>query len=111
MEVGDYVRTRDGLIGKIQKNDDGIWISLVKDEDPFLYIHKEDIIKNCKDIISLVEVGDYVNGGKVYEKEKEYIVINSDFGKLFVFMNVYKKNIKSIVTKEQFESMKYKVGD
>lgn len=70
---------------------------------------KNHIIKSSPRIIDLICVGDYVNGGKVYEKEKEYIVINADFGGLFEFMNIYEKNIKSIVTKEMFEQIEYKI--
>lgn len=108
MKVGDYVRaitfSKEVKIARIEEI-----------ENSFIYLDNKfvvsDIIKSSPNIIDLIEVGDYVNGGKVYEKEKEYIVINADFGRLFEFMNIYEKDIKSIVTKEQFESMEYKVGE
>lgn len=117
MNVGDYCRTEDGFIARLIDKDTWYKFDGIIAEDEYTYdylsekVAKKLIIKSSPNIIDLIEVGDYVNGGKVYEKEKEYIVINSDFGKLFVFMNVYKKNIKSIVTKEQFKNMEYKVGE
>ena len=57
-------------------------------------------------IIDLIEVGDYVNGLPVVHNAKKnggniVIVING---------NAYnEENIKSIVTKEQFDSVKYEV--
>ena len=110
MNVGYYVRTKDyldnQLICKIDKIIDEYCINTDKG-----YWDNEHILKSSPNIIDLIEVGDYVNGGKVYEKEEGYIVINADFGRIFEFMNIYEKDIKSIVTKEQFESMEYKVGD
>lgn len=71
-------------------------------------------------IIDLIEVGDYVNGSKVlwfmFDEEKsikqgidEKIGVEVE-GK-FNPIEYLNKDIKSIVTKEQFESMAYKVGD
>lgn len=57
-------------------------------------------------IIDLIEVGDYVNG---------YEVIQIDNGRLyfdvgdFSFNGIENNQIKSIVTKEQFESVSYKL--
>lgn len=71
----------------------------------FLFYKDESIFKGAKfkdNIIDLIEAGDYVNGEKVYEKN----------GHLFIG-NWWPENIniKSIVTREQFEQMQYKVGD
>lgn len=126
MKIGDYVRTKKRgfqypQIARIKS------MSITKDicyhnkyyieldhnliPDYEFHIYENDIDKSSPNIIDLIEVGDYVNGGKVYEKEKEYIVVNADFGKIFEFVNIYENNIKSIVTKEQFKSMEYKVGE
>lgn len=65
-------------------------------------------------IIDLIEVGDYVNGYKVVEID-EYGPISSPKQKYLkvdcskLFNALYIENIKSIVTKEQFESMEYKI--
>ena len=118
MKVGDYVRTPSGIIAKIIDIEDEEGQYFINNNAVSLksknYIVDKNItigesFKHSPNIIDLIEVGDYVNGGKVYEKEKEYVVINADFGRIFEFMNIYEKDIKSIVTKEQFESMEYKV--
>lgn len=124
MKVGDYVRTIYG-IAKIENISCGedLWFdndNIFEDEEtahnyrlnpPSMYGSwaKDNIIKSSPSIIDLIEIGDYVNGGKVYEKEKEYIVINADFGGLFEFINVYEEDIKSIVTKEMYSSVEYRV--
>lgn len=59
-------------------------------------------------VIDLIEVGDYVNGSKVNRIEIYYIVINEIWTGRELLRN---EDIKSIVTKEQFESMSYKLGD
>ena len=108
MNVGDYVRTEISSlnlqrIGKIKK---------IISED---FIHtdigtydKENIIKSSPNIIDLIEVGDYVNGRIVDD------CIYLDKLGLIGLTELEKEDeklIKSIVTKEQFESMEYKVGE
>lgn len=69
------------------------------------YIDYNEVYKKSNNIIDILEVGDYVNGEKVTDK----------FDYLLVFGNAdyYKdeNEIKSIVTKEAFESMEYKIGE
>ena len=80
-------------------------------------IENQDVVASYN-IIDLIEVGDYVNGYKVYEADKvcHRITLNgSDDGnefRLTYLRPALGKNmgIKSIVTKEQFDSMKYVVG-
>ena len=71
-------------------------------------------------IIDLIEVGDYVNGYQItsiqeieepcYPKRLAFSII--DGGENNICAQVFNdKDIKSIVTKEQFESMEYKVGE
>lgn len=63
--------------------------------------------KFYNNLFDLVRVGDYVNGYKVNRIEKDYIVINEIWtGREFLKC----EDIRSIVTKEQFESLSYKVG-
>ena len=67
------------------------------------------IIKSSPNIIDLIEVGDYVNGHKVvlvddckgYMREI-YCEDDEDFG-------IWEEMITSVVTKEQFEAMEYKI--
>lgn len=82
-------------------------------------ILKKDIIKASYNIIDLIEVGDYVNGLKVtnvdgtYHGRKDKAIYcdycqDKETGK---WTMIYDDEIKSIVTKEQFSQMEYKVGD
>ena len=101
MKVGDYVRTKKGIIGKIKLIDNQTEL-----EDLYLvkrkWYYKEDFIKSSPNIIDLIEVGDYVNGYEVTSKDQFLGFGNHDWYML-------NDEIKSIVTKEQFESMKYKI--
>ncbi len=80
------------------------------------------LVNSCQEEIrrlkKQLEVGDYVNGHKVYD---DFRLDTDDYGIDFIeigvesdkFLNHYirEDEIKSIVTKEQFESMSYKAGD
>ena len=100
LEVGMYVRTKDGRIDKIEDiRNDFIYI---ENSD---YGYRKDYFKASHNIIDLIEVGDYVNGGQVREKTNEYIRISG--GKFLWEYLEKEQDIKSIVTKEQFESMQY----
>ena len=122
MEVGDYVKTNDGYINKIKKVNQ--WNVLVDARDLFgeeINIANNEIVKSSPSIIDLIEVGDYVNGSKVINisiigKDKEKWVwveqmedTDNIYGDDYVGYN--NEQIKSIVTKQCFESMEYKVGE
>lgn len=71
------------------------------------------IIKASFNIIDLIEVGDYVNGEKVdfkNEFEDDYY-IKGYGGNGFEIDFEHQEDIETIVTKEQFEGMQYKVGE
>ena len=72
------------------------------------YDNRADILKHSFNIIDLIEKGDYVNGFEVSRKDGDVVVVLDFFGQT---RGIESKNIKSIVTKEQFESMSYKIGD
>ena len=118
LEVGMYVRTKEGFIAKIEyidKETGGIDCdNSVKTmyEQHYSCLWGDEvkglIVKTSHNIIDLIEVGDYVNGGQVREKKEDYIRIS---GGNFMFQYLKENEIKSIVTKEQFESMSYKVGE
>ena len=115
--VGDYVRTKDGIIAKVTYKD-----CLMVDTDndvfdfgiekvmeiPTEYI-EEYITKHSKNIIDLIEVGDYVNGYKVtnIDKYDNIYTIEWEYGDVYTTEIINDKFIKSIVTKEQFSSMQY----
>ena len=110
LEVGMYVRTEKG-IGKVtecRKHDKwGYIIKILGQYSCFTHSsNKElsDVIKASYNIIDLIEVGDYVNGYEVTSKDQFLGFGNHDW---------YMTNdeIKSIVTKEQFSAMEYRLGD
>ena len=112
LKAGMYVRTDKGRIGKVltdpyefkdDYNEDIEFNDGVEDS----YYMFDDIIKASHNIIDLIEEGDYVNGGQVREKTKKYIRISG--GKSLWEYLEKEEDIKSIVTKEQFESMSYKL--
>ena len=109
LKPNDYFRTFDGQIFKSMNvspikgnkiyylNGDYTWVDVLA-------------VDNFSDnLIDLIEVGDYVNGLIVTricidgETNKKYLNL---YGSISEWEN---EDIKSIVTKEQFESIKYEV--
>ena len=122
MQVGDYVRTNKGIARIIGKNDDVIYTypdawetdTYLKIVDDTEYLYEEDIIKSSPDILDLIEVGDYVNGYYVEDIRHRYdgemiTILKVATGSNYFQAPMYEEDIKSIVTKEQFESIKYEV--
>ena len=103
LEIGMYVRTINGKI----------WI--IKSQKA-ISGHKKDIINASYNIIDLIEVGDYVNGYKVLFAGATTWDNNGNVIDKRVKINydgydrwLSEDFIKSIVTKEQFSSMEYKI--
>ena len=118
MKVGDYVRTRWGCIAKFEGIHEKFYEfdSIIMDESSAVReeLFVDIVEKSSPNIIDLIEVGDYVNGHRIeeisinkYDVKVLYYEIPSDYG----YEEMLAKQIKSIITKEQFESMEYKVGD
>lgn len=109
-----YVRTIDGIMKVKNIYQDGREnMDRFENEDGNIYFLNEIIGEPSFNPIDLIEVGDYVNGYKVISigindnhKNVELYVANQGNDEL-----VLEQDIKSIVTKEQFESMEYKIGD
>ena len=130
LKEGMYVRTEKGYIAKILgvdyllddngcelNNIEAVYLDKMVDE-----IGKDiyagcvsQVFKECRvrdNLIDLIEVGDYVNGYKVeavYLKGyRKYIKLSNAYenGK---GIRTYSEDIKSVVTKEQFSSVKYEV--
>jgi ATP-dependent exoDNAse (exonuclease V) alpha subunit len=122
--VGDYVRTRWGCIAKFEGIHEGFYEfdNIIMDESSAVReeLFVDIVEKSSPNIIDLIEVGDYVNGHRVnyINKDREHFNISfgdEDFNLKSKFnSDIYwlsKEDIKSIVTKEQFESMEYKIGE
>lgn len=111
LEVGMYVRTKDGYVSQYRYYDTtnmGKLLCIPLSNRTFANI--EDIIKASHNIIDLIEVGDYVNGLKVIDIVENDIYISDYYAESYIGI-VKVKDIKSIVTKEQFEDMEYKIGE
>lgn len=106
MKVGDYVITNDRLhIGKIYNINEFREPSMMyaidfPNADDFVFMGENDF-KSSPNIMDLTEVGDYVNGEKVTNINGILYVKN--IGALEEI------NIKSIVTKEVYASVEYRV--
>ena len=111
IECGEYVRLEYGRIDKVKNND--YYMQQYIECEEGLY-PRENIVKHSKNIIDLVEPGDYVNGHKIVseiwgEDDNDlYFEIEGGFGKASY---VGEKSIKTIVTKEQMSSIEYKVEE
>lgn len=129
LEVGMYVRTKRGIkqLYKIDNNKTKYkYLYKLKKQDgdgciDCGVLSDEDILKASNNIIDLIEVGDYVNGSKLlsidYAEDRDGNCDKLHF--YYSFENDEKDvneyyeelNIKSIVTKEQFSSMEYRLGE
>ena len=114
LEVGIYVRTKRDGIGKIislsiGEEDECCFIELSKRRTG---IKEHNIVKEpSHNIIDVIQENDFVNGHRVIEVDRESLDIyieNSMYGCGCETING-NTDIKSIVTKEQFEAMQYKV--
>lgn len=120
IEVNEYVRTNKGNKGNIGKvveirlgfNKDTQLYQNVYMLDNGLWTILEYIVKHSKELIDLIEVGDIVNRMEVLDIHKpkdlwEPIEIRVDSR----YTNfILAEDIKTILTKEQFETNCYKVG-
>lgn len=118
IEVNEYVRTIEGKIGKIIKYENFEYhIKIDKDE---VWKCSEDfIVKHSKQLIDLIEVGDYVNGLEVEQVLKVREFKGFRGSKKFAFTHIKfslpggmieDKEIRTILTKEQYMANCYKVG-
>ena len=109
LEPNMYVRTKCGIeqIYRIDNNKTKWkYVYKLKEQDGDGCINigilsSEDILKASHNIIDLIEVGDYVNGYLIIRKEKTLLTKQ--------LSDIEPSDIKSIVTKEQFEAIQYKV--
>ena len=109
IEVGEYIRDKEGNITKIINT-----LSLFKDVELYLgedgYQYSDNtIIKHSKNIIDLIEVGDYVNGQLVRDIVDDYTLIVPDKDGYYEEITI--DEIKTILTKELFEANCYKVKE
>jgi hypothetical protein len=111
LEVGMYIRTELYSISKIIDMEDLEWIET--DKNKGYLIHRDTILKASNKIIDLIEVGDIITyefpTGLGMLKYENVTVLPELLNVLKNGENNHEYTILSIVTKEQFESMQYKV--
>ena len=112
VEVGMYIRTSDGKITKFIEYDKKDKNELITDYYQYSTIWIKDVVKSSFNIVSLIEKGDYVNGHRVIfvNDNFNYPSVNVETSGGATFEIIPQKNIKSVVTKEQFEALAYKVN-
>ena len=112
--VNEYVRTKNGEIGIFKgynnyKNSK--WPCKVKLQGMkfWKYYTKEDIVQHSKNLIKLIEVGDFVNGRRVIFVGEHYVEVgNADD---WTASEILKEaDITEILTKELYKANCYKVG-
>ena len=126
LEEGMYVRTKYGEIARIDecKGKDKVYKNMEHYETDRMVtkfnnfiLYKEDISKASHNIIDLIEVGDIlILDLWQHENSKQVVYEADDIKVIYMYdMHIPITNdeivIKSILTKEQFESMSYKVGE
>ena len=116
LEVGMHARTRLGIgkIIKIDADSNTVEVQFSKYNRLVLPNVDTNIIKASYNLINLIEVGDYVNGKLVVDKWEE--PSGTFVGQIFIQLDGEQevpvmRIIESIATKEQLESISYKVGN
>ena len=122
IEVNEYVRTKNGKIGifdryssrkenSLYKSPFNCFIKIKNRKTP-LQCCEDYIVKHSKQLIDLIEVGDYVNGYKVIKLKDGFangtmeIVLSNNT----IIYRHHSEDIKTILTKEQYLANCYKVG-
>lgn len=113
LEVGQFARLKSGYIVKVLNVKDD-WIET--DTKFITRTFPKDFVKASYNIIDVLEVGDYVNGNKVIEIEKNYKFIDGTIRDILwtdtkMQKAIWDETIKSIVTHEQMEQIAYRVGE
>jgi hypothetical protein len=130
MNVGEYVRTKNGSIDKIKyiDNENNTFLENYNKENN-IFGANSIIKKSSPQIIDLIEVGDYLNGWRVNKIERN----SGDTGTIIKIGNTtfnvldneeiytpaqendsyYQRieKLKTIVTHEQMEVMQYRVEE
>lgn len=123
IEVGEYVRTKNKGIKRIDRIDNNktvnkyLYFTGIEDFEGKEYgiIKTTEIVKHSKQLIDLIEIGDFVNGYKVINViNKEPCpsgkCVDIDSSKDSSECTLWEEDIQTILTKEQYMANCYKVG-
>lgn len=140
INVGDYVRTKTGIHKIFEINENATVWKYLCDKKPtgewdgsyeYTTTRDENIIKSAegtpRGLLNLIEVGDYVNGylidyidseRRFLRSERPYRKYDHTYKALIEkgrdynqVLHFFAEDIKSIVTKEQFEAMQYVIKE
>ena len=115
LEEGEYTRSDEGEIDKFlykTKSENGV-DKYVFEKRSMSNPEYHYAVKHSKNIIDLIEVGDYVNGKRVFATDNrindngEKVILTENYDEWTDDGVVSNKDIKSIVTKEQYKSVEY----
>lgn len=107
IQVGEYVRTKKGTFDIVTEPKANIGVVKCRKTKYW----REDITKHSKNIIDLLEIGDFVNGSYIFE------IGNAINGEKWVHTAMghilYNDELEKakILTKEQYENNCYEVGE
>ena len=122
IKVGEYVRSKRGIakileIKTVATKMDGKHDKAYRIDKTRMYVAETEFLKHSSNPIDLTEKGDYVNGKRVLVVDD---IITDDGEKAILVENydewtddgvITNKDIKSIVTHEQFAQIEYKVEE
>lgn len=110
IEIGDYVRTRNGKIDRVTNNE--FYMQLYIDCERGLYL-RENIVKYSTRIKELIEVGDIVNGYRIDLIDPWGVLVHEARGinrsGFSIPVAQYEEDIKTVETHEQHEQNRYTV--
>ena len=107
IKVNEYVRTKNGYIIRVDKNTNIFNLGYKEqyidmETTRYGFTCEEEIVNHSKQLIDLIEEGDYVNGELITDKwDTRISSIRSNFSE---------EDIKTILTKESYMANCYKVG-
>lgn len=113
IKIREYFRTRDGFIGKALKRDEDYYLIINNYFRGAKYLlpieEKECIVNHNEDVRKLIQIGDiieiFINGINDYDNTNKVAIVNQEQLEKLKIIDV--KYIKSILTKEKFESESY----
>lgn len=118
IEVGEYVRTKNGYIIRVDENTNVFNLGykeqyLDMETTRYGFICEEEIAKHSKQLIDLIEVGDIVKD-KYNKYEVAFVkddkIYCNDYNLDDSLITLREQDIKEILAREQFEANCYKAG-
>lgn len=121
IKVGEYLRTKEGHIIRVDKNTVIFNLGYREqyiDMETTIYgfPYEEEIANHSKQLIDVIEIGDFVNGYRVEDVINEGPCpsgkcVHIDSSKDSSECTLWDNDIKTILTHEQYEKNCFKVGE